>query len=106
MSLKAIELQVAIPRTKDAGRIQEQLQQRPQNDQTQLANAQKKNIVKEQQKTLETQQTEHQKIKEHQEKHNKNSNQQQNKNRKNKSDKDNQKSTKHPFKGHSVDISL
>ncbi len=30
MSLKAIEMQIAIPRTQDAGKIQEQLQQRSQ----------------------------------------------------------------------------
>ena len=30
MSLKAIELQVAIPRTQDAGKLQEQLQQKSQ----------------------------------------------------------------------------
>ena len=30
MSLKAIELQVALPRTQDAGKLQEQLQQRSQ----------------------------------------------------------------------------
>ena len=30
MSLKAIELQVALPRTQDAGKVQEQLQQRSQ----------------------------------------------------------------------------
>lgn len=30
MSLKAIELQVALPRTHDAGKVQEQLQQRSQ----------------------------------------------------------------------------
>ena len=31
MSLKAIEMQVALPRTLDAGKIQEQMQQRGQN---------------------------------------------------------------------------
>lgn len=31
MSLKAIEMQVALPRTLDAGKIQEQMQQRAQN---------------------------------------------------------------------------
>ncbi len=30
MSLKAIEMQIALPRTQDAGKIQEQLQQRSQ----------------------------------------------------------------------------
>ena len=31
MSLKAIEMQVTLPRTLDAGKIQEQMQQRGQN---------------------------------------------------------------------------
>lgn len=33
MSLKAVELQVALPRTQEAGRLQEQLQQRPMQEQ-------------------------------------------------------------------------
>lgn len=37
MSLKAIELQVALPRTMDAGRVQEQLTQKSNIDQQQLA---------------------------------------------------------------------
>ncbi len=37
MSLKAIELQVALPRTVDAGRVQEQLTQKSNLDQQQLA---------------------------------------------------------------------
>lgn len=37
MSLKLVELQVALPRTQDAGKIQEQLQQRSQNAQHSLS---------------------------------------------------------------------
>ncbi|MFF2908585.1 hypothetical protein [Paenibacillus sp. NPDC057934] len=37
MSLKPVELQIAVPRTTEAGRIQNELQHRPAADQQQLA---------------------------------------------------------------------
>lgn len=37
MSLKPVELQIALPRTHDAGKVQNNLQQRPALDQQQLA---------------------------------------------------------------------
>ncbi|WP_340024082.1 hypothetical protein MHI24_03030 [Paenibacillus sp. FSL K6-1096] len=37
MSMKPVELQIALPRTHDAGRVQNNLQQRPALDQQQLA---------------------------------------------------------------------
>lgn len=104
MSLKAVELQITIPRSQDAGRIQEQLQQRPQNDQTHLINEQKKEINKQLQKTKESEKTEKEKIKDQQNKHSKD---QQNKQNDDKvEDKAKKKQLKHPYKGHSVDISL
>lgn len=42
MSLRLIELQVALPRTHDVGKIQEQLQQKGQHIQEQLASEQQK----------------------------------------------------------------
>ncbi|WP_130860001.1 hypothetical protein [Gracilibacillus phocaeensis] len=36
MSWKAVEMQIALPRTQEAGRIQQQLQQQPQTEQQQL----------------------------------------------------------------------
>lgn len=42
MSFRAIELQVALPRSQDVGKIQDQLQQRGQVSQDQLAHDQKK----------------------------------------------------------------
>lgn len=50
MSLKAIELQVALPRTQDAGKLQEQLQQRGQIMQDQF----KEQVHKEQEKKRTT----------------------------------------------------
>ena len=41
MGWKAVELQVALPRTQDVGKLQEQLQQRAQETQDRLADAQK-----------------------------------------------------------------
>ncbi len=45
MSLKLIELQVALPRTQDLGKIQEQLQQKGQLVQDHLASAQQKEDI-------------------------------------------------------------
>jgi hypothetical protein len=57
MSLKAIEMQIALPRTQDAGKIQEQLQQRGQHLQEHAAQSvtkedelKRKTVVKNNQK--------------------------------------------------------
>lgn len=57
MTLKAIELQVALPRTHDAGKIQEQMQQRGQQLQDHAAqrvtkeeNLKRKTVIKNEQK--------------------------------------------------------
>lgn len=103
MSLRAVELQITIPRTQDAGRIQEQLQQRPQIDQTHLMNEQKKELDKQLQKTKQSEKTEKENIKNQEKKHSKN---QQNQQNAKKGAEKKKKEVKHPFKGHSVDISL
>ncbi len=45
MSLKLVELQVALPRTQDLGKIQEQMQQKGQLIQDHLASAQQKEDI-------------------------------------------------------------
>jgi hypothetical protein len=45
MSLKLVELQVALPRTQDLGKLQEQLQQKGQLVQDHLASAQQKEDI-------------------------------------------------------------
>ncbi len=60
MSLKAIEMQVALPRTLDAGKIQEQMQQRGQNminianDAVQNESEKKRNSVIKNEQSAET----------------------------------------------------
>jgi len=102
MSLKAVELQITIPRTHDAGRIQEQLQQRPLNDQAHLLNEQKKEIQKQQHITSELEKTEKEKIKDQSKQNNSNSNQHQS----NSPKESKKRKTQHPYKGQKVDISL
>lgn len=46
MSLKVIEMQIALPRTQDAGKIQEQLQQRSQIQLDHAAHAVRKEVEK------------------------------------------------------------
>ena len=42
MSLKSVEMQIAVPRTQEAGRVQNEFQQRPMQDQALLADQLKK----------------------------------------------------------------
>ncbi|OEH85843.1 hypothetical protein BHU72_03430 [Desulfuribacillus stibiiarsenatis] len=104
MSLKAIDLQMSIPRAHDLGKIQEQLQQRPVNDQVQLSEDQRKEIAKQQQKTTEASKTDKEKIKDQ----SKNKNQQElaEQNSATKQKKMASKKNIHPYKGHTLDISL
>ncbi|PKR78647.1 hypothetical protein CEY16_02505 [Halalkalibacillus sediminis] len=54
MSWKGVEMQVALPRTQDAGQLQDQLQQRGQLTQDQLAQAQLKQLEAKRKSVLET----------------------------------------------------
>ncbi|WP_035710765.1 hypothetical protein [Salibacterium aidingense] len=58
MSWKAVELQVALPRTQEAGKLQEQLQQRGQAAQDRLAAEQEKNHEKQRTKVTDKQEAE------------------------------------------------
>jgi hypothetical protein len=58
MSLKAIEMQVAIPRTQNVGKIQDQLQQRGQVSQDYIASQQSKDDEKKRKQVEETEESE------------------------------------------------
>lgn len=96
MSWKAVEMQVALPRTHDAGRIQEQIQQRGQfmQDVITADHLQKEELKRKTVNEL------HQKVKL--------SNQKQSKNlhNKNSKEKNNQKNQEidHPYLGNNIDI--
>ncbi|NIK10815.1 hypothetical protein [Alkalibacillus almallahensis] len=58
MSWKAVELQVALPRTQDAGQLQDQLQQRAQVMQDVLSEEQLKELERKRKAVLETNESE------------------------------------------------
>lgn len=99
MSLKGIELQIAIPKTFDAGKLAEQKQQRSQLSQD-LANAQtEKQAIKNKETVLES---------EKYAKMNpdaKNKEQQEQEAKKKAMNEEEEKVTKHPYKGSFVDFS-
>lgn len=100
MSLKAIEMQIALPRTHDAGRIQEQLEQRNLVAQHNAAlevhkedEKKRSTVLKQEQKDIthfheEGSQGEHQQS-----------------DRKNKKKNTPENNSKHPYKGSSIDFS-
>ncbi|MFS0782274.1 hypothetical protein [Bacillus sp. 1P06AnD] len=62
MSLKAIEMQIALPRTQDAGKIQEQLQQRSQIAIDSAANEVKREEKKKEQSVIAAKKARQQKV--------------------------------------------
>ncbi|WP_167831725.1 hypothetical protein [Mesobacillus selenatarsenatis] len=102
MSLKAIEMQIALPRTHDAGKIQEQLQQRGQHLQEHAAQSvtkeddlKRKTVIKNKQK---------QEARLNQE-GSSSGNQQQNGRRDSKNKGDQPDQPHHPYKGKVIDYS-
>ena len=104
MSLKSIEMQIALPRTMEAGKIQEQLQQRGQNMndfaaiRTQKEEEQKRtSVIKQEQKSnVKLSQDE---------KENRNGTQDHEDKERKKSKKMNEMKEKHPYKGNVIDYS-
>jgi hypothetical protein len=105
MSLRAIEMQIAIPRTPTAGKIQDQLQQRAQVAQDHLAMEQNKDDEKNRKQVLQTTETEKKRLSNDDENSSGN-NPKQNKPKKLSSEeKQEPQLAKHPFKGNYFDFS-
>ncbi|MBO8170990.1 MAG: hypothetical protein H0Z33_03755 [Bacillaceae bacterium] len=102
MSLKTVELQVAIPRVQDAARIQEQMHQRPYQDQQHISAQLKTEQQLERKKTTSSEQTEKGMIRDRDSRGDGQDSSQ--KERKKKTG--NLKQANHPYKGHHLDISL
>jgi len=101
MSLKAIEMQIALPRMQDASKLQEQIQQRGQQQNDVAANSVAKEVKKNRNSVNKHEHKEQVRLKDQQ--RDKNGNQQGKKNRKNKESQ----SVKevHPYKGNFFDFS-
>lgn len=101
MSLKSIELQVALPRTQEAGKLQDQLQQRGQNLQDHLAANMTKDQEKKRQQVGKNEQTEKNKLNADEEKQQQ---REQHQNKKKRSPKQVEEKQHHPYKGNLIDI--
>ncbi|MGO4887754.1 hypothetical protein ACJ2A9_08355 [Anaerobacillus sp. MEB173] len=102
MSLKAIEAQGAVPRTQNAGKIQNQLQQRGQVTQDQLALNHKEEAEHNKKRVTETEDVQTKRM---QNKDDKNQQQSSQYDQKKKQDRKKEKNAKHPFKGNNIDYS-
>lgn len=101
MSLKAIEMQIALPRMQDASKLQEQLQQRGQQQNDVAANTFAKEVEKNRISVNKHEQKEQVRLKDDQ--RDKNDNQQGKRNRKNKESQPVKEV--HPYKGNFFDFS-
>lgn len=103
MSLKPVELQIALPRTTEAGKIQNDLQHRPSLNQQQLAGQNIKNSHDQTQRSSEVDESSETSVRDDGQRgnnHGENSSSgQQGKSRK-------YRNAEHPYKGHSIDLSL
>ena len=101
MSLKAVELQVAIPKTFDAGKVAEQHQQNTINQQLNANEALKKELERKQKIVNDTENTDA--ISDEEERDG-NTGQQSMLNKKKKKEQE-QQNAQHPFKGNFIDFS-
>ena len=100
MSLKGVELQIAIPKTFDAGKVQEQHQQNVIQQQYNANEALKKEIEKKQFTVLDTEKTDQITDEENGSNHNDDGN---GKNKKHSKEKE--PKAQHPYKGNFIDFS-
>lgn len=101
MSLKAIEMQVALPRTQDAGRVQEQLNQRNVVEQHQIQQEQKQKAELERKKSTKMEGSISRMIQDEEA-----SSQSRDQSSKKRKEKKKEEVSPHPYKGKHIDISL
>ncbi|MBS4207598.1 hypothetical protein [Bacillus sp. FJAT-50079] len=99
MSLKSIELQVAIPRTVEAGKLSEQLQQRGQQTFQQAASEMEEKLIKDRNSVNKMEQKEKMSLKDGHSKEQRDTNDHQHSSNKQKS----KRKKLHPYKGKTID---
>ena len=105
MSLKAIEMQIAIPRTQDAGKIQEQLQQRSQIQLDHAAHEVQKEVEKKEHSVVKEERKSPVHLNAQEGNPDKGPFSKQTKKKKNDEKKPASSSQQHPYKGQSIDYS-
>lgn len=106
MSLKPVELQIAIPRTQDAGTMQSQMQQKQLTEQVQLANDASKATEEDRKRNAKLNEASHSQIRPDEEKSNHEQGRQPADKRNRSESGENGKKAEHPYKGQHIDISL
>lgn len=101
MSLKSVELQIAVPRTSEAGKIHNDLQQRPYNDQNLLAGEQLKNSRNESQRSTEVSESSEAAIRDDGSRQSSSQGRQTSD-----SEEQQEKPAEHPYKGKNFDVTL
>lgn len=102
MSLKAIEMQIAIPRTQEASNVQNQHNHKPVSDQNMLAEQTVKNTENLRHRSTRLDESSHSHVADQE------SNNQQSQSpysKRKKSQKDEVTQAEHPYKGHHIDLS-
>ncbi|MDG5788163.1 hypothetical protein QA612_11755 [Evansella sp. AB-P1] len=103
--LKSIELQVALPRTQTAGKLQDQLQQRSTVMQEHLSQHQHAENIRKRSQVSETEKTEKKRLNNDDERNKGNKKHQEQKNRKKRINGDSfERNESHPYKGNSIDV--
>jgi len=102
MSLKAIELQVALPRTYDAGKMQEQIQQRGQLTHDLAAREMEKEVKKQEKSVVKQKQKDSVKLKKDEKSGQHESSYSQ---KEQEDDEKEELMNQHPYKGKSIDFS-
>ncbi|KUP24333.1 hypothetical protein [Paenibacillus sp. DMB5] len=103
MSLKPVELQIALPRTTDAGKVQNELLHRPVLDQQMLAGQNVKHAAEQAQRTSGVDESSETKLRGDGERENDQGNRSSGQGQKN---KDTPHDAEHPYKGRRIDLSL
>lgn len=107
MTLRALELQIAIPRMQDIGKIQEQIQQRPQQEQAGLALEQQEKDEVNRTRIAKAEESSQSQINQDEKEQSGEQGTNPKKQRQKKSPfAEAEASNLHPYKGHSLDISL
>lgn len=105
MSLKAIEMQVSVPRSQSVGKIQDQLQQRGQVVQDHIALEQNKDDEKKRKQVLEASESEKKRLNNDDESQNGNGSRSSHDGKKGKKEDKDLNVARHPYKGNFVDFS-
>lgn len=101
MELKSIEMQIALPRTQDAGRLQDQLQNRGQLQQDQINQSVQKDVEKLQNSVVKEERKDTVRL--HQEEEGREEYKGQKRDKKKQKGKNKNLKEKHPYKGRRID---